>query len=478
MSRPKRDEASEDLAGVVAELRRVVGRLERTVATLTRQVDERDERIAEREARIAELEKLLGESRRSGKRQAAPFRKPESDDEPARPGRKTGDAHGRHGHRAAPAGPADRELAAPLPRCCPHCGGLVDHERDEQQWQVDLPDARPTVTRFSVGVGRCRDCGQRVQGRHHEQSSDALGAAASQVGPVAKGWAAWLHYGLGLSFAKCARLLAPLGIDVTAGALCSAAQRTGADLVPVHAEIVRRVNDAEMVVADETGWRVEGQSAWLWVATATDATAYNVAKGRGFDEATELIDEDYDGVLVRDGWAPYRRYTKAIHQSCAAHLLRRAGELVSDLPAWARGTPRQVGDIFHQALAARDLDDAERAQTIEDLTERIELLGEQPQPHDECRKLVAHLLNERTALFTFLAHADADATNWRAEQAIRPAVVNRKVWGGNRTWRGAATQSRIMSVLRTATQRGVDEIDYLAGLARAPTPAAIPSLFT
>jgi transposase len=71
-----------------------------------------------------------------------------------------------------------------------------------------------------------------------------------------------------------------------------------------------------------------------------------------------------------------------------------------------------------------------------------------------------------------------DATNWRAEQAIRPAVVNRKVWGGNRTWRGAATQSRMMSVLRTATQQGVDAIDYLARFARAPTPDAIPSLFS
>jgi transposase len=327
-------------------------------------------------------------------------------------------------------------------------------------------------------VGRCRDCGRRVQGRHPEQSSDALGAAASQVGPVAKGWAAWLHYGLGLSFAKCARLLARLGIDVTAGALCSAAQRAGTDLVPVHAQIVRRLNEAEMVVADETGWRVEGDGAWLWVATTTDATAYNVAKGRGFDAATEVIDEDYDGVLVRDGWAPYRRYTNAAHQSCAAHLLRRARELVADLPAWARGTPRQVGDILGQALAARDLDEAGRAATIEDLAERVELLGQQPQPHDECRKLVAHLLNERAALFTFLARPHVDATNWRAEQAIRPAVVNRKVWGGNRTWRGAATQSRIMSVLRTATQRGVDEIDFLARLARAPTPAAIPPLFS
>jgi hypothetical protein len=80
---------------------------------------------------------------------------------------------------------------------------------------------------------------------------------------VAKAWAVWLHYGLGLSFAKCAQLLARLGIEVTAGALSQAAQRTGTDLVPVHNEIVERANGAEMVVMDETGWRVGGNSAWL-----------------------------------------------------------------------------------------------------------------------------------------------------------------------------------------------------------------------
>jgi transposase len=46
------------------------------------------------------------------------------------------------------------------------------------------------------------------------------------------------------------------------------------------------------------------------------------------------------------------------------------------------------------------------------------------------------------------------ATNWRAEQAIRPAVVTRKVWGGNRTWAGAGAWKVLASVLRTASQQG------------------------
>ena len=447
------------------------------MARLETKIAEQSELLAERDARIAELERLLGESRRSGKRQAAPFSKGEPSEGPAPPGRKRGDAHGRHGHRMAPASP-DRELQAPLPGCCPHCGGDVGHERDAEQWQVDLGEMRPTTTRIAVAVGRCRMCGRRVQGRHPDQTSDALGAAGSQVGPTAKGWAAWLHYGLGLSFAKCARLLGRLGIDVTAGALCSAAQTTGTDLVAVHAEIRRRVNQAPMVVMDETGWRVGGYGAWVWTATTTEATAYNVADGRGFQDACDLVDADYEGVIVRDGWAPYRRYTNAAHQTCTAHLLRRCDELITDLPAWARHTPREVKDLLLDALAARDLGARRRQAAVADLTERVSLLSERAHPHDECRKLVAHLTKEMPALFTFLTRPDVDATNWRAEQAVRPAVVNRKVWGGNRTWRGAATQGRMMTVLRTAAQQHVDAIDYLARLARAPTPDTIPPLFT
>ena len=104
----------------------------------------------------------------------------------------------------------------------------------------------------------------------------------------------------------------------------------------------------------------------------------------------------------------------------------------------------------------------------------IELLHEQAHPDDENRKLVKHLYNERHAIATSLTHEGVEATNWRAEQAIRPAVVNRKVWGGNRTWRGADTQGTIMSVLRTAAQQGVDAIDYLARFARAPDPTVTP----
>ena len=64
-----------------------------------------------------------------------------------------------------------------------------------------------------------------------------------------------------------------------------------------------------------------------------------------------------------------------------------------------------------------------------------------------------HLYRERNYIFTFLYYPGIDAANWRGEQAIRPAVVARKVWGGNRTPHGAQTQEILTSVLRTCHQQ-------------------------
>lgn len=63
----------------------------------------------------------------------------------------------------------------------------------------------------------------------------------------------------GCAFAKIAGLFAErLGLSVTAGALCQAAQSTSTDLVSVNNEIHRRVNNSPVVAVDETGWRIGG----------------------------------------------------------------------------------------------------------------------------------------------------------------------------------------------------------------------------
>jgi transposase len=152
---------------------------------------------------------------------------------------------------------------------------------------------------------------------------------------------------------------------------------------------------------------------------------------------------------------------------------QRAKHLEEDLPRWAVPVPREVKVLLKEALAARDLPARKKAVAAAVLAERLDDICQGRCSHEQVRKFVAHLAKEAPAMFTFLADEDVDATNWRGEQAIRPAVVNRKVWGGNRTERGARAQGTMMSVIRTAAQHGVDAIEYLSGRARSPDPGLV-----
>jgi hypothetical protein len=80
------------------------------------------------------------------------------------------------------------------------------------------------------------------------------------------------------------------------------------------------------------------------------------------------------------------------------------------------------------------------------------------------RRLAKHLNRERPYLFTFLYCPGLDATNNAAERALRPLVVARKNWGGNRTERGAHTQAVLSSILASARQQGKNSLDVLIEL--------------
>jgi transposase len=181
-------------------------------------------------ARVGKLEGQLEEARRAGKRQAAPFSRGEPKTAAGRPGRRSGEQHGKHGHREPP-GEVDEELDAPLaPRC--ECGGEIEHERTASQYQDELPVPRPVRRRFAVHIGKCRCCGRRHQGRHPFQTSDTLGAAACMLGPRAVALATELNKELGLSPQKTAKALARFGIRVTAGGVVQAIARQARALEP------------------------------------------------------------------------------------------------------------------------------------------------------------------------------------------------------------------------------------------------------
>jgi transposase len=434
---------------------------------------------AERQRLRRENEKLKEEleaARRNASRQAAPFSRGTRVARPRRPGRKPGAAYGLRAHRPLPSH-IDETYEAPLPPQCPDCAHAVRPLRVATQYQEELPVQRPLVRAFHVHIGTCTHCGRRIQGRHPLQTSDALGAAAVHLGPQAVAFVVLLNKRFGLPYGKIVALLRDrFGLRVTRGGLVQAIHRAARRARPTYVTLCETVRGSPIVTVDETSWRVDVYLQWLWAYVTTDTTVYAIQPGRGLAQAARVIGLDYAGVLQRDGWQSYRCFTAALHQTCVAHLLRRCRVLLLDYP----GQPfvQEVKAILQAALATRD---AYRAGEVSahglavargHYSERLgRLLERPPSRRLYVRRFQQHLIVEFDAIFSFLFDPTLDATNWRAEQALRPAVVTRKLCGGgNRTARGAESQQILASVLRTADQRGLDITDLFGTLLTAPSP--------
>src|SRR6516225_7844613 len=141
------------------------------------------------------LKRQLEEAQQANKRQAAPFSRGTRKPNPQTPGRKSGSAYGQRHSKAIPP-KVDEVIPVPPPPQC-ECGGPLDVERIESQYQQEI--VRQTIwRRFDIAICRCQKCHKRVQGRDPRQTSDALGAAAVQLGPEALALAVKMNKGLGM----------------------------------------------------------------------------------------------------------------------------------------------------------------------------------------------------------------------------------------------------------------------------------------
>jgi transposase len=151
-----------------------------------------------------------------------------------------------------------------------------------------------------------------------------------------------------------------------------------------------------------------------------------------------------------------------------AHVLRRARDLLANATRGAVRFPRQVIALFTEAIHWRNgyvpgtwTDNQLDAHRVS-FDDRLLELVMRPRAVPEYATLAKHLWNHFEQWFAFVFDPRVEPTNWRAEQAIRPAVVNRKVWGGNRTEVGAKAQGVLMSVFETCRRQTLSIVDHVS----------------
>ena len=470
-----------NLARRIRELTEDLGRTRRE-RDQARQKSEQLERELERlHEENQRLRKDLEAAQRAAKRQAAPFSRGKPKRNPKRPGRKSGAAHGPHYQRPIP-DHVDEEIQVAAPEKCPDCGGRLVVERVDTQYQEEIL-RRTYVRRFHIPICRCEQCCQRVQGRHPLQTSDALGAAAVQVGPEAVTLGVLMNKSMGLPHADAAAILKHgFGLTMSPGGICRAIQRVARKAEATWHALRDAARQSVLAHMDETSWKVDGQLRWLWAVVTEQVTFCEILPGRGFAQASKILGAEYAGWLIHDGLQLYYKFLKAAHQSCVFHLIHRCEKMVEASPRTSR-FPLAVKQLLEQALALRDRYLAKQISLhgLWTATGRLEtkldrLLASRSRDRAN-QRLAKHLRHERPYLFTFLyCPGLVDATNNVAERVMRILVMIRKNWGGNRTEKGARTQAVLTSILCTAKQQDKDLFAQIVDLLRSAEPKLLDIL--
>jgi hypothetical protein len=326
----------------------------------------------------------------------------------------------------------------------------------------DIPEQiKVEATQYDIPQHWCATCGKYV-----EPAVDAALPNAA-LGHRVTALTSWFHYGLGLSVDQVVQIMrGHLRSDLSPGGLIDLWQRTAAVVRPWYDQIAEEAKGSAVLHGDETGWRVNGSTHWLWCFCNHASCYYLIDKGRGVEALLKFFTDAFNGVLIHDFYAAYESVFVLEHQCCLAHLLRELAEVgeTNTSPQWLRFC-RHAKRLVRDGMRLKNKPDFTKekyAGRIRRLNLRLIKLATAAYTDSDARRLAARLARHQDNIFTFLDYPGVEATNNHAERMIRPAVMMRKIQQGNRTPLGADTQAIWMTLYRTLRLRNHDPTATIA----------------
>jgi hypothetical protein len=380
--------------------------------------------------------------------------------------KKPGAKNGHPGARRAAPPRIDRRETHRLKRC-PHCGGRVQRCHHVRTRIIeDLPEEIHTeVTEHTIHRDYCPKCKKDVE----PVVPDAMPGAT--LGHRLVALTAWLHYGLGITIAQIVDILGyHLQTKLTPGGLIDAWHRLSDVLKVWYEQIAEEARNSAHLHADETGWRVNGQTHWLWCFANAQVCYYMVDRCRGSPALQKFFIDAFHGVLITDFWSAYESVCAEDRQYCLVHLLRELEKVDEHNRSeeWS-SFARRLRRLLRAAIRLRkrpDFAPGRFQDQVDRLNVRLNQLAAEEHLDADARRLTKRLRRYAEYVFTFLDYADVPFENNFAERQIRPAVIIRKNSQSNRSQHGATTQAILMSVYRTLRLRGLDPAKTIAAALR------------
>ena len=406
-------------------------------------------KIKELEARLAQYENAhTPPSLRRGRNR----KKDQDKNNKGKPGQKVG-----HKGLTRPYATPDRQVEVTMDRC-PDCGtDLGAPFRIDSKIVEEIPEPQPIiVTEYKIAHYRCPCCRKEVAAK--DPGCPHEGKFGNNV--IAQ--ATLLKYEDRIPHRKIHdAMMRIFGLKISPATIFDLTRRAADAIRSEYDAILSKIRSAPILYVDETSIHVQGERHWIWTFSTPSESFFVIRKSRGMKVLMEVLTRRFKGIIVCDGWKPYARFTKRI-QRCWAHLLRESKDIAEKFEEAIplHNALKELYEILTEALE-NDPPPEVRKTLWQLAREALRHWIMKEYSIEKVQKFVGKINNGFDYWFTFIINPGVEPTNNRAERALRPHVVLRKILGTLRNDKGTSIHERIMTTLATWGQRGLDSLQML-----------------
>ena len=383
---------------------------------------------------------------------------------PPKPKRKKSKRNpgGQHGHKASRLEKTETPDAVVVPdlSTCQHCGINIQEESSEvvRTAQVfDIPRIELKVTEYHKVRKCCPECGRHTT----SELPGTLDYIDAQYGDNLKNLVTYLSTRQFCSvsrIAECLRILT--GANISTGFVYNTIAAKADQVRPVYDQLLEKVKQSPVVGSDETGCRIGGQKAWMWVMDNDEFVYLKASDNRGYATLLEMLgDGEQSFVMVSDCYPAQLKVKTAGKQICIAHLLRECEGLYDKHKSqWALVLKAKLEQIIQ--LTKEKVIPQKTVRRIERELQTI-LKRVRGRAHEKVEVFRNRLYRLITYITTCLRNRLVPPTNNMSERALRSTKVKMRVSSLFRTFDGAQDYAILRSIIDTAILQGKHPFDAL-----------------
>lgn len=348
---------------------------------------------------------------------------------------------------------------------CPRCGGDARRRGNSTKKRIvihlQLPKAE--TVEYESDIYQCKECDNVFSA----PVPDALPKAEFDIMTMV--FISYLSTAAKMSVDDIKSLLHLFGLDVSGGSITNAMKRLKSYLGPYHNELEKKVEDASARYTDETSHKFNGKNFWIWVIATTDWVYYKIESRRSHKVAKELGSES--GVDIIEGYAGYNGL-ECDKQRGWSHMLRRAKKPIYDFGDKEnfngyRKWVKRLAKLFYRAKVAKEKNGAS-----EKLRNRFDdrlwdTLKSAPRKGMNITRIVNYIMKFDGQWFTFLQYNNVEPTSNRAERALRPMVIKRRISQQNRGNDNMDSYAMQMSLYMTSRLQGGNYVENLSEILKS-----------